>query len=268
MPLKRALPSINERFDTALQEIVKQITILHKFSNIIRRANRKSQNLKAATIFKIEDDEGNDLESCLNSVFARYIRDRFPEVSDAIQERLANTMLLRHKRVFYRRSRYGPSPTKGEEMQKLPSLTRPSIRLEALAVDQPHDESPSTNTLLPQTIVQSVTQTATTFSPSNFQRASTPSAVSVSSGVAMSDYGNLLPFPPAPCSNIMQKYRRLKKQREAEHKSSYDESFSKEYKETLEADWNDILEEAEEINCPFCFLSLPARDVVDENKWK
>lgn len=264
----RALPPINERFDRALQEIVKQITILHKFSNIIRRASRETQNLKAATIFKIEDDEGNDLEPCLKSVFARYIRDRFPEVSDAIQERLANTMLLRRKRVFYRRSRYGPSPTKVEELQKLPSAARPSIRLDALAADQPHDESPSTNTLPPQTIVQSVTQTATTFSPSNFQRASAPSAVSVSRSVAISDYGNLLPFPPAPCGNIMQKYKRLKKQREAEYKSSYYGYFSREYKETLEADWNDLLEEAGEINCPFCFLSFPARDVVDEKKWK
>ncbi|UKZ66232.1 uncharacterized protein TrAtP1_007406 [Trichoderma atroviride] len=275
VPSNRVLPAINERFDSALQEIVKQITILHKFSNVIRRASRESQNLKAATIFKIEDDEGNDLEPCLKSVFAHHIRDRFPEVSDAIQERLVNTMLLRRKRVFYRRSRYGQSPTKVAERPILAGPTRPSIQINSLAADQHHDESPSTDTLPPRTIVQSVTQTATTFSPSNFQRASTPSIVSASRSIAISDYGNALPFPPAPCGNIMRKYKRLKKQRGAGYSSSkdrllqnHDEHISQEYNETLEADWNDILKEAGEINCPFCFLSLPARDVVDEKKWK
>ncbi|EHK50331.1 hypothetical protein TRIATDRAFT_289101 [Trichoderma atroviride IMI 206040] len=258
----RVLPAINERFDSALQEIVEQITILHKFSNAIRRASRESQNLKAATTFKIEDDVGNDLEPCLKSVFAHYIRDRFPEVSDAIQERLVNTMVLRRKRVFYRRSRYGQSPAKVAERPILAGPTRPSIQINALAADQHHDESPSTNILPPRTIVQSVTQTATTFSPSNFQRASTPSVVSALRSIVISDYGNALPFPPAPCGNIM---RNSSKDRLLQN---HDEHISQEYKETLEADWNDILKEAGEINCPFCFLSLPARDVVDEKKWK
>ncbi|KAK0764929.1 hypothetical protein N5P37_002401 [Trichoderma harzianum] len=210
-------------FNSALQDITKQIALLHKFSGIIRRVGRETQDLTDITDFKIKDNRGNDLEPVLKEDFARHIRNQFPRVSDTIQQRLVNTMILRHKKVLHRRFCCGKFPDR-------------------------------------------------TLKPSDTVEVATPSGFSAFGSVAIGDYGDI-PFPPAPCGTIMQKYDLLKKQRREEcnlnqETENSDPERAKKYEEILEKDWNEILEAAGEIYCPFCCLSLPAGDVVDESKWK
>lgn len=184
---------------------------------------RETQDLTDINAFKIKDKKGDDLESFMREDFARHIRNQFPGVSDTIQQRLVNTMILRHKKVLYRRFCSGRFP------------------------DRP-------------------------IKPSDPSEVATKSSFSAFRSVAMGNHGDN-PFPPAPCGNIMRKYDILKKQRRKEYKSiqeneNSDPEIIKKYEGILEKDWNEILQAAGELDCPFCCLSLPARDVVDENKWK
>lgn len=72
--LDKPMPYVNAEFSSALHTIKKQIALLHKFSGIIRRIGRETQDLKAITNFEIKDNEGNDLEPFLKDEFARHIR--------------------------------------------------------------------------------------------------------------------------------------------------------------------------------------------------
>lgn len=60
--LDMPLPSINANFSSALQNITKQITLLHKFSSIIRGVGRETQDLTDIMDFKIKDKNGYPLE--------------------------------------------------------------------------------------------------------------------------------------------------------------------------------------------------------------
>ncbi|RFU35428.1 hypothetical protein B7463_g890, partial [Scytalidium lignicola] len=282
-----SLGAINEKFDQSVRGIANEISLLHRFSNTIRRASRETQNVKAAKTFRIRDDEGNDVEPFLQELFANHIRDRFPGVSDNIRQRLASTMLLRRKRILYRRHRYGKTTIRPQEVPSQPSLTRPIARTWGRTLDHPEEPARKQVTLTPsRSVVQSLTQTATTLSPESFQKASGPSVVSVSKTVALSNHEEL-PFPLAPCSGLLRKYRQLRKQREEKHKvdleflTSNEEQSGQphlyvnlisaaeaEHKETLEQDWNDCLRAIGEVTCPFCFYALPAQDATDEKKWK
>lgn len=79
--LARPLPAINAKFNSALQDITKQIALLRKFSLIILSMGRETQDPQAISDFKVTDDKGHDLEPTLKDDFALYIRNQFPGVS-------------------------------------------------------------------------------------------------------------------------------------------------------------------------------------------
>ncbi|KAK5992076.1 hypothetical protein PT974_05473 [Cladobotryum mycophilum] len=120
--------AVDEKLSQSVREISRDISLLFKFSNTIRRASKESQNSIAATAFRIRDEDGNDVENFLQELFSRYIRDVFPDVSNEIKERLAKTMVLRRKRILYRRSRYGTPTIKIQQAQSQPLIASPSIR--------------------------------------------------------------------------------------------------------------------------------------------
>lgn len=91
-----------------VEYIASEISLLHELSNTIRKASRKANDVRAATLFHIKDEEGNDLEEPLKNYFAANIQDQFPGISDIIRLRLAKTMVVRRKRILYKRSRYAP----------------------------------------------------------------------------------------------------------------------------------------------------------------
>jgi hypothetical protein len=288
----------SENLDQPLRAVAHGISLLHKLSNTIRKASKESQNLTAAKSFHVQDDEGNDAEPLLRELFTNYIRDRFPEISDAIRQRLASTMLMRRKRILYRRSRYGETPIRPKKIVSQPVVTLPSAQQHtAEAPEQPpRADEVEVGAKSSQSVVQSLAVSATTLAADTFKKASAPSVVSVTKTVALGDHEDLI-FPPAPNGHIKRRYRHLKKYREEEHKahlnslphySLYEEyngqpplsldvvselrqeiSISKaKLQKTLERDWNDCSRATVEVACPFCFYALPSPDVVDEKKWK
>ncbi|KAI0599834.1 hypothetical protein F4775DRAFT_548461 [Biscogniauxia sp. FL1348] len=265
-----SLSAVDENFDQALRAIESEISLLHKFTNTIRKASKETQNHKAAKAFQIRDEHGNNVESFLKELFSNSIRDRFPAASDNIRLRLANTMLLRRKRILYRRFRYGKTSIRSQEVPSQPSITRPEARP---AMNLPQEPTKPRVTAVPsQSAIQSVAQTATTLLPESFQKASSPSVVSVSKTVALSRHEDLR-FPPAPCGNLMRKYNKLKKQLEEKRGAFLDPNdinrrFVVKNKEPLDNHWSDYLRAIGEITCPFCFYALPAQEVVDEKKWR
>ena len=109
--------------------------------------------------------------------------------------------------------------------------------------------------------------------------------MSTSKTVALSSHQELR-FPPVPCGSQVRKYNKKKAELEAKHLESLEsmvptKSGSREAAllgdisaeksvgdKLLERDWNDCLDAIGEITCPFCFYALPAREAVDEKKWK
>ncbi|KAI1636334.1 hypothetical protein F4809DRAFT_650603 [Biscogniauxia mediterranea] len=265
------LSTVDEKFDQALRGIASEISLLHRFSNTIRRASKESQNHKAAEAFQIRDEHGNNVESFLKELFANHIRDRFPRVSDSIRQRLADSMLLRRKRILYRRSRYGKTSIRPQEVSYQPAITRPQAQP---AMNLPREPSKPQVTVAPsQSAIQSVAQTATTLSPESFQKASSPSVISTSKTVALSGHEHLR-FPSAPYGGLLRKYNKLKKQLEEERIASLERMdinarpVMMEFKKILDKRWDDCLRQIGEIMCPFCFYALPAQNIVDEKKWK
>lgn len=251
-----------QTFERAVHRIADQISLLHKLSNTIRRASKDVQNVEAEKAPRICDDEGNDAEDFLRQVFAHYIQDRFPTTSQTIQQRLASTMVLRRKRILYRRSRYGNNPIHVSNRLAPPVVTVP--RAQPTAQSRKKDAHPETTDSRSQThsLNKSLAQSATTLAAKNFHKASTPSLVSVSKTVALGSHEYLV-FPTAPTAIIKKKHRQLMKERE---RGSID------IKRRLDSqdpqDWEDAIDAVGEVVCPFCFHALPARDVVNEMSWK
>ncbi|KAJ5770965.1 uncharacterized protein N7511_003016 [Penicillium nucicola] len=98
---------VDDQINTIMKEIASQIALFHRLSNTIRRAGSDVRNEKAAALCRILDEEGNDAEPLLRAIFANYIRDKFMEIDETILQRLASAMVLRRKRILYRRYRYG-----------------------------------------------------------------------------------------------------------------------------------------------------------------
>ncbi|KAI1651010.1 uncharacterized protein F4817DRAFT_312366 [Daldinia loculata] len=267
------LVGVDPKFRKSIQEIANEISLLHRFSNTIRRASKAAQNLKAADSFRIRDDEGNDAEDFITKLFVNHIRDKFPGVSDRICQRLAETMVLRRKRILYRRSRYGDTPIGLQETPSQPRVTVPKVQLKIRAAEQPRSEGPQSGDAS-KSAIQSVAQSATTLAPSNFQRASAPSVVSVSKTVALSNHEELT-FPPAPLGSLKRKYNEVRRQREEIDKHNLDSPNSGDKLKSLNSVWKEkakeigeIIKAVGEVTCPFCFYALPAEDVIDDNKWR
>ena len=275
----------SKNLDTALGYMAAETSRLHKISNTIRRAGKESQNLKASN-FQIRDDEGNDAEPLLRALFEHHIRDRFPTVSDAIRRRLARTMLLRRRRILYRRSRLGTMPARLLEVVPQASIALPTVNQTLTTAGQSSTEKKKIGVAIAQqSTMQSQANTATTLAPGAF--ASTPSVVSATKTVALGDH-EALAFPPAPGAALKRKYISLEAAREAsetamqmrkyaealgwgKQRTSVPEASSE---QDLPASSMELDEEVEvdlqtigEVTCPFCSYALPAQDVFDDKKW-
>lgn len=276
-----------------------EISLLYKLSNTIRRASKESQNPKAEKLFRITDDEGNDAGPMLKQIFTSYLVGRFPQVTHDLCERLASTVLLRRKRILYRRSRYGERPIRTKR-----TIPQPEVRL-PVAKSQPtegweHIAASTINAVDAQpakSAVLSLAPSATTLAANDYKKASSPSVISISRTVALGNHDDLV-FPPAPVGHIKQRYRKLKEQRQDEHKAflnslpdyalyikhredphqNHDNYFSKLKQEiseaeaklraTLKADWDSCAGAVAEFTCPFCLYALPGLYLTDDKKWK
>jgi hypothetical protein len=225
------------------------------------------------------------VEKSLETHFAFYLRDLFPGINEVIRQRLASTMLLRRKRILYRRSRYGQAHIELKKRISQPKVTLPLIQPQTSnTVEELHMSAKS--------IMQSVAVTTTTLDFDKFKKASAPSIISASKTVALSNHQDLI-FPPPPDNRIKQKYKKIKRQREEDYKryleslqslfpadskapaAELHNKFQQEtseaeaqLQETLDKDWDDCVKAIAEVTCPFCFYALPSLDIIDEKKWK
>lgn len=219
-------------FDKITAALSSQVGLFHEVSNVIRRASRQSQNDRAASSFCIKDQEGNDLEAVLKGFFIHNLQDRFPASSPEIRERLAVTMILRRKRILYRRSRYSAMPIKPTQPASKPKLMARPL-LGQLLQNEASGEVPqridaASQPTLATSGLPSTVKSATTLDPEKFQRASAPSAVSSTRYTDVSAHEDLIfPSPPAIRSRHML-----------------------------------------EVTCPYCLYVLSTREILDVSRWR
>ncbi|KAH9228669.1 hypothetical protein K456DRAFT_1846233, partial [Colletotrichum gloeosporioides 23] len=254
----KEVPSAETELQDALREIGNEIDLFHNFANTVRRASRQAQNLKALRSFRIRDDDKNDLEPFLHQLFANYIRDRFPGTSDSMRKRLADTMLIRRKRILYRRSRYGTNSSRKPRVDAF-EIRRPNRvrgnRSPKSFVRKPRSSAAQGS--LDETVdaEDSIAPTATTLKSKDFQKALAPSVVSLSKTLPLNNQSEL-PFPPSPCDAINRQYEKLKK------------NVTKDMRDVLDDEKSEKLKNLGQITCQYCFLALPAHAAADETIWR
>ena len=231
-----------EEFERSIRDVGKNIGLLYKFLNTIRKASKESQDLRAANGFKIKDFEGNDLEAVLEERYSGNILDHFPGISEVLRRRLASAMILRRKRVLYRRSRYAAIEGVGvpSTLHRQPRLeiSTTSIQLGDAGSARPEKSASVAKSSL--SVAKSRTHTATTITVEKFQKASTQSVVSFSNSVALANHEDL-PFPAAPRTKV---------------------------KIELKDSGGDSIMDMQEVICPYCFHALSGLELSDERKWR
>lgn len=91
-----------------IQSIHVTIGWLHRLSNLVRKASFGSQNQRAANK-PLEDDDGNDITECFTRFYKGLIKRDYPglnEANMALVERMVDTMIMRRKRITYRKKRH------------------------------------------------------------------------------------------------------------------------------------------------------------------
>ena len=234
------------RFERAVRAILREISLLYKLLNTIRRASKESQNLKAAVSFKIKDLDGNDLEQAYRERYADNILDRFPGISEVLRNRLATSTILRRKRIPYRRSRYEKTPVEKVQNVVHPIIIHRQPQSQNRNATPPSPKAPvQSNEPVSQAKsslsgLQSQTKSATTVTAEKFKSASSPSVVSVTNTVALTNHEGLV-FPPVPQTHV--------------------KTISIQHTEGREG-------AALEVICPYCFCALSGLEVGDEKKWR
>ena len=283
-------------------EISGEITLLHELSNTIRKAGRKTQDERALKHFTIKDADGNELEEALEKAFAHNILDRFPACSETIRMRLASSMVLRRKRILYRRRRHANHPIKPAEPVGKPSLRPPppnpvrgpgdgsSHRL------RPREKMPVKDEGAPSLAASTAMKSATTLAMPDFQRAQAPSVVSQARTIALGSHEELV-FPPAPRKHIRDRLKPLLAERKKEletllssipdyalyqqHNGTLpvDEAtrsklesqmveLQTEFQYQLRLDRERANQELIEFSCPFCLYTLSSADIRGTHKWR
>ncbi|KAM0247857.1 hypothetical protein ACHAP5_003869 [Fusarium lateritium] len=183
-------------FEQALLSISNEITLLNEISNTIRKANRKTQDAKAMGDFTMRDDDGNDIEKPLYDAWAENMLDRFPGCNETIRLRLAWTMVLRRRRIIYRRHRHSGQPFRVLQTSDKPSLRSLPGETEGEAHTRRFLRSANQGGS-PSVLASTAIRSATTLALPDFQKAQAPSAVSKSRTIALDSHEGLV-FPRAP----------------------------------------------------------------------
>lgn len=159
------------------------------------------------------------MEPFLSKIFEHHVNDRFPNVDENIRQGLVRAMILRRKRILYRRHRQGlvairPQKTVPKTAIKLPLTPQASTPASGNAQGKSKD---GTNPNLRPS--PSLAKSATTLDPDKFKKASSsPSTVSASKTIALDDHECVV-FPPNPGIPARRKYEKLRSDREAKYRN-------------------------------------------------
>ncbi|KAK4224120.1 hypothetical protein QBC38DRAFT_458633 [Podospora fimiseda] len=136
-------------FDSLMSSVHEAIDWLHRLSNAVRRAGSGIQNQRAVN-FLIKDDDGNDITEMVEQLFYRLVKRECEGIEEWFAHRLAQTMLLRRKRILYRRERQRRWTFQQAEREKVvhmdvpvPVKPQPSQKvLVSALVEEPSVEKP------------------------------------------------------------------------------------------------------------------------------
>ncbi|KAK1240160.1 hypothetical protein MKX08_007602 [Trichoderma sp. CBMAI-0020] len=261
--------SVNKRLEQCFIDIATEISRLNKTSSTICRASKEDQVLELSD-FQITDNDGNNVEPLLLCHFENHISSRYPSISKIIQQRLACAMLLRQKRILYRR--HQKVNTAIQPQKAIPkalitlSATQPGV---PSAHRNPRRENNPLSVVAATAFTSPQIQTVTTSPPDNLKIGSSSPFVNLASKtVALSNHEALI-FPPAPGLAAKRKYEQLKNERVANFQNAFwlGETIS-----DAESKLNDLLKSdlqaIGDITCPYCLYALPAEEMFDEQKWQ
>ncbi|KAL8366005.1 hypothetical protein RB595_004676 [Gaeumannomyces hyphopodioides] len=296
-----------------LRDMAGEISMLFRLSNAIRKASRESQNIEAAKNFHILDGEGNDEEPLLRQRFLWHIRSQLAAdiqdpaektAAEELTQRLASTMLLRRKRVMYRKGRYGSKkPIETVKMIQPPQVDthvaeEPIQSL--LRTFRPTENVAAADSLLvaPNLLssrATSVGGSATTLHQDRYKKASSPSSISGTRTIPLSynKKGNALQFPQRPLrrGGVDKKYQEKKQarwqvfvkdvsrifatEREAgDHEELPVSQTSKlvaaveKLDKEMKSDFQKCVDAVAEFTCPICFHALNREYLTDAKEWE
>jgi hypothetical protein len=270
------------------QMISNEINLLYRLMNSIRKASKDLHHLKAADSFKFLDDEGNNLEPTLQESSLRLLQDYcHPDISEGLLARLASSMVARHKRILYRRSRYGSTPLREVTPATKPDIT-PTVHERSTEIlgtenDTLGPNAATTSIVLNQSQARSIAPTATTLNPEKYRKVSTPSHVSKPKTIDLSKHDSLN-FPEPPRVKAIKKYKSYEQTRRQElsvrlsalsdrpdHGASDDdeaEAVEAEIQNDLVRFWRSLNNGSVEVMCPICFYAIPHTVILDVKSWR
>jgi hypothetical protein len=225
----------------AINIISEEVTILHRLSNTIRKATRDVRNAKIDSSFHLTDEQGENIEQEVNTMFAKLVATSISCAGKHISDRFVASMMTRRRRVSYRREERN-SPKTPPSSQ---TASVPKIQIEPPASSRSGDllkpaDKPSSQALLGPTsgpkvknppkmpnLKGSEVQAAMTLSPSGYL--SSPSIAPSNSGKTVAqDSLQTLPFPPRPRMYDRQRYNTLKSPIVAHHDAQLPTIFDQE----------------------------------------
>ncbi|KAL6810157.1 hypothetical protein V8C40DRAFT_258613 [Trichoderma camerunense] len=180
-----------------LQSIHQSIDWLHRLSNLVRKASFANQH-KRADKFILKDDDDNDMSDTLTDYYTKLIKREFNGMQDTLVQRLAASMLVRRRRIMYRRSQ--------QHRWKMPQVEPKTKSLELASTKlMPTPLEPSVPfqnekvvVLEPEAITTAPSRlTATTVDKNIRQRVLAPSGISKGSTAPLNEQSMLL-VPPSP----------------------------------------------------------------------
>ncbi|KAM4054570.1 protein phosphatase-1 [Hirsutella rhossiliensis] len=125
-------------------------------------------------------------------------------------------MVLRRRRIMYRRSRYGEKPIRTNKTVSRPKVELPVSRRQDAVTPGLADEASAQNLAPPPSIVHYAAPSATTLAADNYHKVAAPSIVSATETVALGNHGELV-FPRAPTGRAHRQYKLLRRRREKAH---------------------------------------------------
>ncbi|KAK4085634.1 uncharacterized protein Triagg1_624 [Trichoderma aggressivum f. europaeum] len=179
-----------------LQSIHQSIDWLHRLSNLVRKASFANQH-KRADKFILKDDDDNDMSDTLTDYYTKLIKREFSGMQDTMVQRLAASMLVRRRRIMYRRSQQQRwKMPQVEPKTKNLHLVTPSTKLGPIPLEP---SVPFKNEKAPMSKPEATAPsrlTATTIDKNIRQRVSAPSGISRGSTAPLNEQSMLLVPPP------------------------------------------------------------------------
>lgn len=147
----------------------------------------------------MRDTDGNDLGQLFKDSFAAsLLKLKFPGADERIRDRLASAMLLRRRRILYRKSRLTTRPTKISQKSTSAKVPKqPPKIIEVGAISESKIEDSQSRLFPTPSHVISQAHTATTLDPEKFRKASAPSRISAAKSIPLTQ-DEEFDFPPMP----------------------------------------------------------------------